>query len=141
MATSEACKKFINDLSTSSKFSLVSEMIKTDIEKFRNDITNMVLRKKIQLEGRWTDYILSDVNVLYEEDMLKLNDLFQMYGIRNDLPPLKASDIALVVTYQYTLDDAFGNLMDTVNLFHVTIKGSIGDDDYINKWFILYDTE
>ena len=72
----------------------------------------------------------------------KVNEhLLQMYGIRKDVPPLRASDIALITNYQYILNDAFGNQMDVVNLFHITIKGAIGEDDYINDWFILYDRE
>lgn len=138
MKYSEKTKAFIQKLITSG-FEKTAELIKQDTIKIAKDVTKMVLRNSIQFEGKWTDYILTDVNVSYDEDMLKVNDMLNMYGIRKDLPVLKADDRALIIGYQFTLVDAFGGTMDIVNIFHTTIKGSVGDDDFINRWFILSD--
>lgn len=141
MKLSEDTKKFINKLKTSETYKSSADMILNDINKFKNDITNMILNKSIELEGSWSNYILSDINILYEEDMLKVSDMLNMYGIKKDLPALKSDDVALICTYQFTLYDVYDNVMGTINMFHVTIKGAVGDDDYVNEWFILYDKE
>lgn len=138
MRISEASKKFISKLSSDNKFKKLSTLITQDINKCKVDITNMVLRNNITLEGNWTHYELTDINVIYDEDILHVNELLTMYGLKSLLPELKGDDNALIVSYKFNLFDMYGGIMDMVNVFHITIKGST-DNDNINEWFLMSD--
>ena len=139
MKISDEVLKFTSKLSADKKFKEVAELIFQDLKKCKTDITNKVLRNQLSLEGNWSNYTATDVNVIYEEDMLRINDLLTMYGLRDKLPTLKGDDIALIANYKFVLFDVYGGIMDTMNVFHITIKGAIGEDDVINQWFLLYD--
>ena len=139
MTISTEVKDFIAKLESKENFKPVAELIRQDLNKCRVDITDLVLKNRLKLEGSWSSYVASDVNVLYEEDMLKVIDLLKMYGLRDKLPNLKADDTALISNYRFDLFDAYGNVMDATNVFHITIKGAVGEDDVINEWYLLYD--
>lgn len=139
MKISEDVLNYLDELSKSEKMKSTVELIKQDLKKCNTDVTNMILRNKLKLEGSWSSYIATDVNVIYEEDMLRVSDLLTMYGLRDMLPNLKGDDTALIASYKFDLFDAYDNVMDTTNVFHITIKGAIGEDDVVNQWFLLYD--
>lgn len=139
MTISTEVKDFITKLESKENFKPVAELIRQDLNKCRVDITDLVLKNRLKLEGSWSSYVASDVNVSYEEDMLKVIDLLKMYGLRDKLPNLKADDTALISNYRFDLFDAYGNVMDATNVFHITIKGAVGEDDVINEWYLLYD--
>lgn len=123
MKMSKETEMFISKLKKVERFSKIVDVIMSDLNKFEVDITNDVLGGVVHLDGRWTDYILSDINITYEEDVLKIKDLLDMYGISETLNlPLTAESKGLIMSYQYSLLDALGNDMDVVNLFHVTLS-------------------
>ena len=78
MKISEDVLKYLDELSKSEKMKSTVELIKQDLKKCSTDVTNMVLRNKLKLEGSWSSYIATDVNVIYEEDMLRVSDLLTM---------------------------------------------------------------
>lgn len=130
---------FVKKLGSSSSKAMksASELIKSDIDKFSTEIVNLILRNKVKLEANWSDYTLSDINMTYEEDMVKVADLLSMYGIRDKLPTLESTDTALIINYQMITKDAFGSVSDIINLIHVTIKGQ--SEYCVNEWIFLYD--
>lgn len=139
MKISSDVQRFMDEISKSKNLKSASELIRQDLKKCNRDITNMVLQNRLNLEGSWSSYIATDINVIYEEDMLRVRDLLMMYGLQSKVPNLRGDDTVLIVNYKFDLFDAYNNVMDTTNVFHITIKGSVGEDDVINQWFLLYD--
>ena len=139
MKISEDVEKFLDEISQSEKFKTTVELIRQDLKKCSVDVTNKILRNKLKLEGSWSSYVATDINIIYEEDILRVSELLVMYGLRDKLPNLKGDDTALIVNYRFDLFDAYGGVMDTTNVFHITVKGAVGEDDVINQWFLLYD--
>lgn len=125
---------FINRIKSIKGYSEIVDVITTDMEKFKVDVTNMILSNRVHVEGRWTDYILSDININYNEDVFRLKDLLEMYGVFGEFDiPLTAESKGLIISYQYTLYDKFNIPMDIVNLFHVTL---INPDNTHNEWYL-----
>lgn len=139
MIMTEKVKEYVDKLGTDPRFKNLVELIYQDLKKCKTDITNMVLQGRIDLSGAWSSYVNTDINVIYEEDMLKMNELLTMHGIRSRIPALMGDDIAVLVIYRFDKLDAYGGIMNTANVYHITIKGNENDNDVINEWFILYD--
>jgi hypothetical protein len=134
MNVSKKGQEFIQNIGDT--FPKAASLIWEDIKKFQKDITNLVLKDKINLEGSWNDYVVTDINLTYEENMIKFRDMIQVYGIHDDVATLYADDVGLVASYEYTLVDAMGGIMDRLYLFHITVKSTI-DGSYHNNWYIL----
>lgn len=135
---SNEVKEFIDKISKT-KYKGINDVILSDIDKFNTGITDMVLKNKVKFESNWSSYTLTNVDVNYEENMAKAAELLDMYGIRNYLPAIKATDTMLIMSYQYSLLDVFNNVIDTINCFHVTISY-----DFIhgnNSWILIYDND
>lgn len=137
----EKTKAFLKTLSDNQSFHELADMLSNDIEKFSRNIADLVISRKLALEGRWSEYIVTDINVTYEEDVFKTFDLLEMYGLTNNLPQLEPSDAALICTYRCVLFDFYKQESDIVNLFHITIRDLNGRKQAINEWFILHDVE
>lgn len=135
----EETHSFVNRLAVDPRFVHLTELIYQDLEKCRTDITNMVLQGRFDLTGSWSSYMNTDINVIYEEDMLKLNEILTMHNLCNNIPTLMGDDIGMIIIYRFDRFDSYGGIMNTANVYHVTIKGSKDKDDIINEWFILND--
>lgn len=140
MIISEEVKSFMSKLSSYKKFDNVIELLNQDIKKCKTDITTMILQGRLDLEANWSNYILSDVNILYNEDMLRVDNLLKMYGIRDFIYDLRGDDVALMVNYKFNLFDIYGGILDTITVLHITIMKASGDTkNYTNQWYLLYD--
>ena len=122
------------------KYKCISDLINSDISVLKKGISELVLDNKVSFEGNWSDYVLDDVNFNYEEDILKFRDLVEnLYGIDLDIigmHPLSVGDIGIAVSYQYNLYDLYGNVMDTVNAFHLSV--SVPELKMaVNRWFVI----
>lgn len=125
-------KGFIEGLG---KFPELQKLLMTDYSKINTGIAELLLKHRIKLEGSWSSYKLADIDVLYEENPLKVNEKFEFWGITKRLPLLEWTDITLVVWYKYDLVDMMGNIRDVLNVFHVTIKDECGL--FRNEWIAL----
>lgn len=134
MNMTKEVQDFINRIKSIKGYSEIVDVISTDMDKFKVDVTTMILSNKVHVEGRWTDYVLSDININYNEDVFRLKDLLEMYGIFGEFDiPLTAESKGLIISYQYILYDKFNIPMDIVNLFHVTL---INSDNTHNEWYL-----
>lgn len=125
-------RKFIDGLG---KFPELQKLLMTDYSKINIGIAELLLKHRIKLEGSWSNYKLADIDVLYEENPLKVNEKFEFWGITKRLPLLEWTDVTLVVWYKYNLVDMMGNIRDVLNVFHVTIKDECGP--FKNEWIVL----
>lgn len=141
MKFSEKTQTFIMTLNNNHAFHDLACMLFSDLDKFSQSIADMVICRRLKLEGRWSEYEVSDINVIYEEDVFKIFDLLQMYGLINELPQLESSDVALICTYRCSLYDFYRREIDTVNLFHITVRDMKNRKKPVNEWFILHDYE
>lgn len=139
MNMTEGVKSYVNKLSSDPRFVPLVELIYQDLRKCKTDITNMVLQGRINVSGSWSSYVNTDINIVYEEDMLKMNELLTMHGLRDRIPILMGDDTAMLIIYRFDMFDAYGNIIYTTNVYHVTVRGTQSKDDTINEWFVVYD--
>ena len=133
----EDVSKFINSIKSTNKFKSCADLIENDLDNIKLAITDIVIAGELKLEGNWNSYICSDVDVIYEEDMINFVDRLNMYDIYKYIPTIKGTDTGMICIYQFTLPDAYGGILDMFNVFHVVIKGS-SDRNIINKMILMY---
>ena len=132
MKMTKEVKGFIEGLG---KFPELQKLLMSDYSKIKTGITELLLKHRIKLEGSWNSYKLADIDVLYEENPLNVNEKFEFWGITKCLPLLEWTDVTLVVWYKYNMVDMMGNIRDALNVFHVTIRDESGL--FRNEWIAL----
>lgn len=114
----------------------LKELMRNDVNLFRNSVTDAILSRRVKLEGAWSGYTLSDIDVYYDEDMLVFSDKLEMFGIRDKVPPIRSRDTGMIVVYRFTDFSAFGTELDSVVCFRVIIKQNNGKID--SRWIVMY---
>lgn len=126
MIISDEVKEFFQKLEDSKVSKDLVPLIKSDADEFSKNIADAILRHRVTLENSWSGYQLTDVNIFYDEDMLKFVDRLEMFGIRQSIPPVRGTDSAMTIMLRFQTLDIWGGIMDTVTAFHVTIKTELG---------------
>lgn len=135
MKVSNDVKLFLEELNKSNYKDII-EIIALDISKFEIAIGNRILEKRLNLDLSWNSFIVTDIDVYYQEDTLKFADRLDMYGIRHLAPNLKLGDIGMVMLYRFSSLDVFGNIMDTITGYHLSIIQ--GNGKTRNKRIVVY---
>lgn len=130
---------FIASLGTGSLGHKLQNVIDRDVKLFDDTIIDKVLRGEFKVDGDWSAYQLSDIDVLYDENMLHFNERLQMFGIRDSVPPIRANDVGMVIIYRFTLNDIFGGELDSMAGYHVAIKQTNISTVPVERFIISYD--
>ena len=136
----EETKTFLTKLGGINQFSKCYELLITDLTNIKSSISNKIISGKLKLEGNWSKYLCSDIDVIYEEDMIEFINKLNMYNISKYLPSIKGTDTGMICIYQFVLPDAYGGIMDILNIFHVIIKGE-SKYDVIDRMILMYQHE
>jgi hypothetical protein len=135
MRVSDEVKKFIDNLKSSGEnYSTVVDLIESDRHKIETDTTDAILRGELNIDYLWSDYVLSDINIVFDDNILKILDLLKMYGVEKEFPNLNANSKGIIITYQYSYVNNVTFASDTLNFIHVGIDS---DGEYENKWLML----
>lgn len=137
MNMTDEVKAFINKLSSDTRFTPTVDLIKQDLSKCNTDIINMILQRRIKLPDSWSGYVVTDIDIIYEEDVLNLHDLLSMYGLITRIPQLYSGDTGITAIYRFDSFDAYENIVSTVHVYHITINCTYNNDTF-NEWFIMY---
>jgi hypothetical protein len=126
-ATNEV-KEFLETLQRASQIdgATLAQVIEDDERVIRKEVTDNILSRKMRLDNTWSTYQLSDVDVIYDEDMLKFADRMDMFGIRGDVPPVRSDDTGIVIVYKFSSYDAYGGVSDFINAFRVILNQNNG---------------
>ena len=133
----EESKKFLNKLRGIEDYKNCYNLISNDLLSIKSSISNKIINGRIRLEGNWSKYVCSDIDVIYEEDMIEFINKLNMYEISKYLPSIESTDTGMICIYQFILPDAYGGIMDILNVFHVLIKG-YSDNDVTDKMILMY---
>lgn len=117
----------------------LASLVEADIKLFDETIIDKVLRGEFKMDGDWDAYVLSDIDILYDENMLKFNNRLDMFGIRESVPPIRANDVGLVFIYRFVMYDIFGNEMDSLAAYHVIIKQTNISTIPVECFIVSYD--
>ena len=131
--------KFITSLNSGSLGHKLQGVIDNDVEMLDGVIVNKILCGQFKVDGGWSAYTLSDVDILYDEDMLHFSDRLDMFGIRKSVPPIRANDKGLVIIYRFTLYDIFGGDLDSLAAYHVAIRQTSISPIPVEKFIVAYD--
>ena len=100
----------------------LKELIDVDVDTFDCDITDRVLARQISLDGSWGSYELSDIDIFYDDQAIKIGERLEMFGIRDMAPTIRGGDAGIIIVYRFTMYDVYNRVMDVVTGFRVTIK-------------------
>ena len=104
----------------------ITDFVKADVELFETTVRDGVLRKRVHLDESWSMYQLSDVNIYFDDDVLKTYDRLELYGIRQFAPSLRGNDVAATMMYRFTAFDMLGGALGIATGFHIIVKRSSG---------------
>jgi hypothetical protein len=126
-ATNEV-KEFLEKLKKQTIFDGASlvQVITDDEQTIRREVTNGIFGRRVHVDGTWSHYLLSDVDVIYDEDMLEFISRMDMVGIRKDIPPVRAEDTAIAIIYKFVLFDAYGGELNSINAFRIILQQENG---------------
>lgn len=139
MKRTDEVNRFIESLKTGSLGHKLVKVIEKDITLFDEVITNKILRGEFKMDGNWGAYVLNDVDILYDENMLRFTSRLDMYGIRGAMPPIRANDNGVVFIYRFTMFDIFGNELDSLATYHVAIKQTNISPIPVECFIVSYD--
>lgn len=139
MKQTDEVTNFIASLGTGSLGHKLQHMIDRDVDLFDKTIINKILRGEFKVEGGWTAYQLSDIDIMYDEDMLHFNERLDMFGIRDSVPPIRANDKGMVIIYRFTLNDIFGGELDSMTAYHVAVKQTNISTIPVERFIVSYD--
>lgn len=139
MKRTDEVNNFINSLRTGSLGHKLVKVIENDITVFDEAITNKILRGEFKVDGNWDAYVLCDIDILYDENMLKFTNRLDMFGIRGSMPPIRANDNGLVFVYRFAMFDIFGNELDSLATYHVAIKQTNISPIPVECFIVSYD--
>ncbi len=138
MKVTREVRDFIEDVSTT--FPELKKLFISDIKTFQNGVTDGIIAGRIHLENSWNGYIVSDIDVIYEEDMLEFVSKLDMFGIRDKLPGILSSDIGTIIIYRFSSFDAYGNVSDIATGYHFGLIQNrlISDKTTKNRKIFVY---
>lgn len=139
MKRTDEVNAFIESLKLGSLGHKLTKLIERDIVLFDEAIINKILRGEFKMDGNWEAYVLNDIDVLYDENMLKFTNRLDMFGIRDSMPPIRANDTGLVIIYRFTMFDIFGNELDSLAAYHVAIKQTSISTIPVECFIVSYD--
>lgn len=111
------------------------EVINEDVGFFSDEITDAILSRRMRLDSSWEGFKLSDVDILYEENMLSFASKLEMYGIRNLIGTIRGRDKALLIHYRFTDYGLWNMEMDSLACFHVVVQQTAKT---IHRWIVVY---
>lgn len=139
MKRTDEVNNFIESLKKGSLGHKLVKVIESDITLFDEAIINKILRGEFKMDGNWDAYVLNDVDVLYDKNMLKFNNRLDMFGIRGSVPPIRANDTGLIFIYRFTMFDIFGSELDSLAAYHVAIKQTNVSTIPVERFIVSYD--
>lgn len=96
-------------------------LIDNDIKAFDESITEKILSRRMKLEWGWNSYVLSNVDIFYDDLSLQLSERLELFGVRDDSPVIRPGDSGLTIIYRFTVVDIMGTEMDMVTGIRVTV--------------------
>lgn len=139
MKRTDEVNNFVGSLKKGSLGHKLVKVIESDITLFDEAIINKILRGEFKMDGNWDAYVLNDVDILYDENMLKFTNRLDMFGIRGSVPPIRANDTGLIFIYRFTMFDIFGNELDSLAAYHVAIKQTNVSTIPVECFVVSYD--
>ena len=122
MKYSNEVKSFVTEL-TSTRFGKCVNLIKEDVDKLYEVITNLVITQQIRLSYSWNNYEFDNVHIFYTEDLIEFSNMLNTYGIDIGYDILGTTS-AMVVTYKFAIKDLMHNDMGDIIVYHIITDGA-----------------
>jgi hypothetical protein len=127
MKATDEVKEFLEGLKGDISIgSALVDIVNQDEKDIRVDVTDRILSRMMQLDGSWRDYALSSVDIIYDEDPLRLTESLERYGIIQFMPVIRGQDTGMIFVYRFILPDAYGRVYDSIGAFHVILRQANG---------------
>ena len=133
MKVSDKVQMFLDKISHT-KFNKVMEFINEDISIFDKTVVKGSINNSINLEYSWNSYTLSDIDITYEEDLVKFSNLIKLYGIDKYLEEILEDDHNLIITYRFIATDWFNGDESVVTGYRVIVTNKLRS--YTRRIFI-----
>ena len=115
----------------------VINVIQNDLNAFDAQVCREVLRGHVNLEGQWSSYIVTDIDIFYASNMVDFMSRLDLYGIARIVPDPSKFGSGVVFAYRFDEFSAYNTILDTLLGYHIGLM-NYDTKEILDKKIFVY---